>query len=132
MAAAMSYHEDHRGELVVDCQLRAGTELFAHTWDPVVLVALRPGSRRRRELRTVIGGLSDKVLTEALHRLLANGLIDGHAHPEAPPRVEYGLTALGRSLVDDPMEALGRWTVEHGAELLEAQENAARAVSTRR
>ena len=136
MAAAMSDHdnhsEDHSGELVVDCQLRAGTELFAHTWDPVVLVALRPGPRRRRELRAVIGGLSDKVLTEALHRLLANGLIDRRAHAEAPPRVEYGLTALGRSLVDGPMEALGRWTVEHGAELLEAQESAARAASSRR
>ncbi|MEZ0109926.1 DNA-binding HxlR family transcriptional regulator [Catenulispora sp. EB89] len=125
MAAAMSNHEDHSGELVVDCQLRAGTELFAHTWDPVVLVALRPGPRRRRELRTAIGGLSDKVLTEALHRLLASGLIDRRAHAEAPPRVEYGLTALGRSLVDGPMEALGRWTVEHAAELLEAQERAA-------
>ncbi|WP_370350465.1 winged helix-turn-helix transcriptional regulator [Catenulispora sp. EB89] len=121
----MSNHEDHSGELVVDCQLRAGTELFAHTWDPVVLVALRPGPRRRRELRTAIGGLSDKVLTEALHRLLASGLIDRRAHAEAPPRVEYGLTALGRSLVDGPMEALGRWTVEHAAELLEAQERAA-------
>lgn len=122
MTAAMSHHEDHSGELVVDCQLRAGTELFAHRWDPVVLLALRTGSHRRRELRAAIGGVSDKVLTEALHRLLGNGLIERRAHAEAPPRVEYGLTALGRSLVDGPMEALGRWTVEHGAELLEAQE----------
>jgi hypothetical protein len=51
-------------------------------------------------------------------------------HAEAPPRVEYGLTGLGQSLVDGPMKALGRWTIEHGDELLDAQENAARAPST--
>jgi DNA-binding HxlR family transcriptional regulator len=117
----MSDDEDHAGELVVDCQLRAGTDLLAHTWDPVVLVALRAEPRRRRELRTAIGGISDKVLTEALRRLLANGLIDRRAHAEAPPRVEYRLTALGQSLVDGPLMALGHWTVEHAAELLEAQ-----------
>ena len=128
----MSDHEDHSGELVVDCQVRAGTDLVAHTWDPVVLVALRPGARRRRELRAAIGGISDKVLTETLHRLLANGLIDRRAHAEAPPRVEYALTALGQSLVEGPLAALGRWTLEHSAELLEAQESAARESAARK
>jgi|GEM_PF-2315778 len=121
MARIMSDHD----ELVADCRLRAATDLFAHTWDPVVLVALRPAPRRRRELRAMIGAISDKVLTEALHRLLANGLIQRHAYAEAPPRVEYALSALGESLVDGPLEALGRWVVEHGEELLDAQESAA-------
>jgi DNA-binding HxlR family transcriptional regulator len=111
-------------ELVADCRLRAASELFAHTWDPVVLAALRPGQRRRHELRSVIGGMSDKVLTEALRRLIKNGLVERHAYAQAPPRVDYGLTALGRTLVDGPMAALGRWIVEHGDELLNAQEAA--------
>ncbi|MHA5050559.1 winged helix-turn-helix transcriptional regulator [Streptomyces sp. SD15] len=118
----MSDHEAHCYELVADCRLRAATDLLAHTWDPVVLAALRPGARRRRELRASIGGISDKALTEALHRLLASGLISRHAYAEAPPRVEYDLTSLGRSLVDGPLTALGRWTLEHGDELLLAQE----------
>ncbi|MFD4527623.1 winged helix-turn-helix transcriptional regulator [Streptomyces sp. NPDC058470] len=122
----MTDPETHCYELVADCRLRAATDLFAHTWDPVVLAALRTGPRRRRELRAAIGGISDKVLTDTLHRLLAAGLIDRHAHAEAPPRVEYGLTSLGRSLVEGPMTALGHWAVEHGDELLEAQESAAR------
>lgn len=122
MTSIMSDHD----ELVADCQLRAATDLFAHTWDPVVLVALRPAPRRRRELRAMIGGISDKVLTETLHRLLANGLIQRHAYAEAPPRVVYALSTLGESLVDGPLEALGRWVVEHGAELLDAQESAVR------
>jgi DNA-binding HxlR family transcriptional regulator len=131
MDGEMSDHEAQYDELVADCRLRAATDLFAHTWDPVVLAALRPGPRRRRELRAAIGGVSDKVLTETLHRLLANGLIDRHAHAEAPPRVEYSLTSLGQSLVEGPMTALGRWTVEHGDELLDAQERAARTPLTR-
>ncbi|GGK72020.1 HxlR family transcriptional regulator [Sphaerisporangium melleum] len=122
----MSEREAHCHELVADCRLRAATDLFAHTWDPVVLAALRPGPRRRRDLRSFIGGISDKALTEAVHRLLANGLVTRHAYAEAPPRVEYTLTALGRSLVDGPMRALGRWIADHGDELLDAQENAGR------
>ncbi|MGW4637436.1 winged helix-turn-helix transcriptional regulator [Sphaerisporangium sp. NPDC004334] len=120
----MSEREAHCYELVADCRMRAATDLFAHTWDPVVLAALRPGARRRRELRASIGGISDKALTEALHRLLASGLVTRQAYAEAPPRVEYGLTGLGRSLVDGPMTALGRWILDHGDELLDAQETA--------
>jgi DNA-binding HxlR family transcriptional regulator len=132
MAAEMSDHEARCYELVADCRLRAATDLLAHTWDPVVLAALRPGPRRRRELRAAIGGISDKVLTGTLNRLLASGLISRHAHAEAPPRVEYNLTNLGQSLVDGPMKALGRWTIEHGDELLDAQESAAQTPSTPR
>ncbi|MFE7034868.1 winged helix-turn-helix transcriptional regulator [Streptomyces sp. NPDC057621] len=118
----MTDDDAHCYELVADCRLRAAAELFAHTWDPVVLAALRAGPRRRRDLRAAIGGISDKVLTDTVRRLLANGLVDRQAHAEAPPRVEYALTALGRSLVEGPMVALGRWVTEHGDELLEAQE----------
>jgi len=79
--------DDTCEDLVADCRLRAATDLFAHTWDPVVLAALGSGPRRRRELRAAIGGISDKVLTETLRRLIGHGLIARHAHAEAPPRV---------------------------------------------
>nr|WP_083873642.1 helix-turn-helix domain-containing protein [Frankia sp. QA3] len=124
----MSEPEDSCVELVADCRLRATTDLFAHTWDPVVLMALRLGPRRRRELRAAIGGMSDKVLTEALRRLCAHGLVERRSFAQAPPRVEYELTRLGHSLVDGPMKALGDWTREHGDELLDAQEHAARTL----
>lgn len=119
----MTGPDPHCHEFVADCRLRAATDLFAHTWDPVVLAALRGGPRRRRELRTTIGGISDKVLGESLHRLLATGLVERHAHAEAPPRVEYALTGLGQSLVEGPMAALGRWAIEYADQLLEAQDS---------
>ncbi|MEU0542225.1 helix-turn-helix domain-containing protein [Nocardia sp. NPDC005978] len=124
----MSAAGDPRDELVADCRMRAATDLFAHTWDPVVIAALHEGPRRRRELRAGIGGLSDKALTEALRRLLGHGLIERRSYAQAPPRVEYALTPLGQSLVRGPMRALGAWVDEHGDELLDAQERSARAL----
>ncbi|PWV82133.1 DNA-binding transcriptional regulator, HxlR family [Prauserella marina] len=109
-------------QLLADCRLRAATELFAHTWDPIVLAGLRAGPLRRSELLERVGGLSDKVLTETLRRLLANGLVERRRHRAAPPRVDYRLSSLGASLVDGPMRELASWIREYGDELLEAQE----------
>ncbi|WP_328914582.1 MULTISPECIES: winged helix-turn-helix transcriptional regulator [unclassified Streptomyces] len=114
--------DGHCDEVLVDCRLRAGTELFAHTWDPIVLAGLSAGPRRRSALLTMAGGISDKVLTDTLRRLLANGLVERTAYASAPPRVEYGLTPLGTTLVEGPMRALAHWTLTHGDALLAAQE----------
>ncbi|WP_174553457.1 winged helix-turn-helix transcriptional regulator [Nocardia lijiangensis] len=118
----MSDYEGRR-ELVADCRVRAATDLFAHTWDPVVLAALHGAPRRRSELRAAIGGISDKALTEAVRRLLDHGLIERRRFAQAPPRVEYGLTDLGASLVDGPMKAMGEWIQHHGDDLLAAQDD---------
>jgi DNA-binding HxlR family transcriptional regulator len=99
-----------------------GTDLFTHVWDPVVLAALASGPRRRRALRASIGGISDKALTEALHRLIINGLIARRAFAEAPPRVDYALTPLGQTFYDGPMRALAEWITRYGDELFEVQE----------
>jgi DNA-binding HxlR family transcriptional regulator len=116
--------EDHCEKVLVDCRLRAATELFTHTWDPVVLAGLSEGPLRRGALLRLGGGISDKMLSETLRRLLANGLIERESHRGAPPRVEYRLTALGVSLVEGPLRELGRWIGTHGDALLEAQERA--------
>lgn len=108
-------------DFVADCRIRAATDLLAHTWDPVVLAALRRGPRRRRDLRLDIGGISDKVLTESLHRLTGHGLVARSAVGGAPIRVDYALTTLGETLVDGPLAALGQWSVAYGDDLLAAQ-----------
>lgn len=92
----------------------------------MVLWALRDGPRRPVELREQIGGISSKVLTETLRRLQSNGLVDRRAHPGAPPRVEYQLTTLGRTLLA-PIDAVGAWAFEHGNEVMAAQEAACTA-----
>ncbi|WP_305788307.1 winged helix-turn-helix transcriptional regulator [Symbioplanes lichenis] len=64
-----------------------------------------------------IGGVSDKALTESLHRLVATGLLERHAYAEAPPRVDYALSPLGRTFVEGPMRALATWVTRYGDEL---------------
>jgi DNA-binding HxlR family transcriptional regulator len=108
-------------EFVADCRLRESASLFAHTWDPVLLAALHEGPRRRRALRSAIGGVSDKALTESLHRLLESGMVERRYYREAPPRVDYALTELGRSFVAGPVRALAEWTREHADSLSEAR-----------
>jgi DNA-binding HxlR family transcriptional regulator len=105
-----------RGALVTflaDCRARQAFDLLANTWNPVVLHALRNGPRRPSDLRRTIGGIRPKVLTETLRRLEGAGLVARAAWPD---RVEYGLTDLGRSLLE-PIDALGRWAHERGDEI---------------
>jgi DNA-binding HxlR family transcriptional regulator len=80
--------------------------------------------RRPRRVRHALPG-HRKVITQALRRLLAGGLVARRAERAAPPRVEYRLTPLGVSLAGGPLRALADWTLTHGEQLLEAQERAA-------
>ncbi|GAA1067062.1 winged helix-turn-helix transcriptional regulator [Streptomyces asiaticus] len=108
---------------IADCRARLGFDLLARTWTAVVIFGLREGPRRPGELREAIGGISAKVLNDTLRRLEDDGLVERHRYAEAPPRVEYGLTPLGETLLG-PVKALGAWSVEFGDAVVEAQERA--------
>ncbi|WP_330337531.1 winged helix-turn-helix transcriptional regulator [Streptomyces sp. NBC_00557] len=111
--------DDH--VFLADCRARLAFDLLSNTWNAVVLWALRDGPRRPGALRGTIGGISQKVLTETLRRLEFNGLVERRAYGGSPPRVEYGLTPLGRTLLG-PIDAFGAWAFEHGDEVMAAQE----------
>ncbi|MEU9110081.1 helix-turn-helix domain-containing protein [Streptomyces xanthophaeus] len=106
---------------LADCRARLAFDLLSNTWNAVLIWVLRDGPKRPGELRERIGAISPKVLTETLRRLEFNGLVARHAYGEAPPRVEYELTALGQTLLG-PIDALGSWAFEHGDEVMAAQE----------
>jgi DNA-binding HxlR family transcriptional regulator len=110
---------------LADCRARLAFDLFAYRWNAVLLYGLRHGPCRPGELRESIGGISTKVLTQTLRRLEGDGLVARRAYPEAPPRVEYELTELGRSLLE-PMQALGDWVERYGDAVTHAQERALR------
>ncbi|MFF0549907.1 winged helix-turn-helix transcriptional regulator [Streptomyces sp. NPDC004311] len=106
---------------LADCRARLAFDLLSNTWNAVLIWVLREGPGRPGELRERIGGISPKVLTETLRRLESNGLVVRHAHGGVPPRVEYELTPLGRTLLG-PIDVLGAWAFEHGDEVMAAQE----------
>ncbi|MET9721880.1 winged helix-turn-helix transcriptional regulator [Streptomyces zaomyceticus] len=115
---------------VADCRARLAFDLLAHTWNAVVLWTLRGGPARPGELRERIGGISPKVLTETLRRLRFDGLVERRAYAGSPPRVEYTLTDLGRTLLE-PIEAFGVWAFEHGDDVMAAREQAEEAGHSR-
>lgn len=118
--------EDEDG-FVADCPARAACDLLGHTWNPVLVFALRDGPMRPSELRGQIRGISQKMVTQTLRRLEAAGLVRRHRYRAAPPRVEYELTEAGRDLVE-PIDALGRWAHRHADTIAAAHAEPANAL----
>jgi DNA-binding HxlR family transcriptional regulator len=112
------------GEFLADCPARLTVELIADKWTAVVLYGLSEGPVRHGDLVEMIGGISRKMLTQTLRRLESHGLIRRHAYAEAPPRVEYELTALGATLLD-PIHQLTEWARVNGEAVLDALDAAA-------
>jgi DNA-binding HxlR family transcriptional regulator len=102
--------------LDVNCGSRRVLELVAQKWVALVVYALIDGRRRHGELRRMVGGISQKMLTQTLRTMEADGLVARHVFETVPPHVEYELTALGRSL-QEPLGELCRWSMEHLHEL---------------
>jgi DNA-binding HxlR family transcriptional regulator len=106
---------------VSDCHVRAATELLNHAWDPVVLSALRLGPTRRNELLLRMGDASDKVLTQALQRLQARGLVTRLSGAQQGPGrtgAVYQLSELGESFANGPLAQLAQWAAENQDELV--------------
>jgi DNA-binding HxlR family transcriptional regulator len=90
--------------------------LLADKWTIPVIHALARGTKRTGELRRVVAGVSQKMLTQTLRALEEHGLVERRVYAVVPPRVEYSLTALGES-INEPLAHLCEWTVRHGAVL---------------
>jgi len=89
----------------------------ADRWAALIICALHERETMRNgELLRRIGGINQKMLTQTLKNLERDGLVARTAHPVVPPKVEYSLTALGRS-VYEPLNAICRWTEQNLEEL---------------
>lgn len=89
-------------------------------WSVLIVMALCAGPRRFNDLKRSIDGISQRMLTLTLRSMERDGLITREVFPTTPPRVEYALTDLGRSLYA-PIEALGQWAITHESRITEAQ-----------
>ncbi len=87
-------------------------------WSVLVIMILCSKSRRFNELKRDIDGISQRMLTLTLRNLERDGLVVRTVTPSLPPRVDYELTDLGRSL-SSPVRALGQWAFTHH-EVIEA------------
>ena len=81
-----------------DCPVETTLMLIGDKWTVLILRDLMPGTKRFGELKRSIGSVSQKVLTSQLRDMEEKGLVSRRVYAEVPPRVEYSLTELGRSL----------------------------------
>jgi DNA-binding HxlR family transcriptional regulator len=108
-------------------------ERVGDKWSVLVVVMLGDGPKRFNEVKRAIGNISQRMLTLTLRGLERDGLVTRTVFPTIPPRVDYELTGLGRSLLE-PVAALGSWARENHAKIEKArarfdQRKAARQLS---
>ncbi|KIQ07961.1 HxlR family transcriptional regulator [Rhodococcus sp. Leaf7] len=107
--------------LLEDCPSRTSLARIANKWTAMIVIALGDDRVRFGELRTQVGGISAKVLADTLRDLERDGIVARHAYDQMPPKVEYELTDLGRTL-HDPLQALRTWAEAHYAQVSRARE----------
>ncbi|MCM3921618.1 helix-turn-helix transcriptional regulator [Frankia sp. AiPs1] len=90
------------------CGIDAAMDVIGGRWKGLILWALAERACRFGELRRELAGVTEKVLASHLRELAADGIVHREAFDEVPPRVEYSLTPLGRSL-NEALAPLGRW-----------------------
>jgi DNA-binding HxlR family transcriptional regulator len=112
--------------LLSGCQAREVLARVGDKWSLYVIHLLGGGTRRFSDLRRMIDGISQRMLTVTLRGLERDGLVTRTVHPTVPPRVDYALTPMGRTLLDT-VRALVQWADEHLADI-----DAARAAYDRR
>ena len=99
------------------CPVEATLELIGGKWKGIVLFYLLGGKMRFSELMRQIGCVTQRMLTKQLRDLESSGLVNRIVYAEVPPRVEYELTAVGRSLEPILLE-LKAWGQTHALELV--------------
>ncbi|MGI5954114.1 winged helix-turn-helix transcriptional regulator [Dysosmobacter sp.] len=90
------------------CPVETTLMLIGDKWKVLILRDLMPGTKRFGELKKSIGSVSQKVLTAQLRDLEEKGLVSRKVYAEVPPRVEYSLTELGKSL-SPILDAMREW-----------------------
>ncbi|MFF5206032.1 winged helix-turn-helix transcriptional regulator [Streptosporangium sp. NPDC000396] len=106
-----------------NCPTRLVLDRIGDKWSVLVVLALLDGPQRFTTLRNMINGVTPKVLTQTLRAMAGDGLLTRRVFAEVPPRVEYELTPLGRTL-RTPIQAITDWAEENVNEVMAAREAA--------
>ena len=98
------------------CGLDAALFVLGGKWKPLILFHLAHGARRYGELRRAVGSVSDKVLIQQLKELQADGIVSRVDFGEIPPKVEYSVTAFGRTL-GKALAPLCEWGTKYSSDV---------------
>lgn len=95
-ARADRMNTGHGNVLAAQCPSREILRHVTSQWGTLILLVLRNGTCRFTELRSAVGGVSDRMLAETLKKLERDGFVPRRSYPVVPPHTEYSLTPLGR------------------------------------
>jgi DNA-binding HxlR family transcriptional regulator len=104
-----------------NCESRQALDRIADKWTCLIVYALLDGPRRHGELKRMIEGISQKMLTQTLRSMEADGLVRRTVIDVIPPHVEYSLTPLGQTL-SGPLVAICQWAMDHLTEMQAARQ----------
>lgn len=110
------------------CPSRRVMAMLAEKWTLLIVAQLAQGPMRTAEIRRRVDGVSEKMLIQTLRKLESYALVSRRSYPEVPPRVEYRLTPLGRSL-SRLAGLFGRWVERNVVSMLRAEEGCVRPTS---
>ena len=113
--------ELHGNVYARNCPTREVLDLIGDKWTALIMGVLEEGPTRFSGLRRRIGGISQKMLTQTLRNLERDGLVTRTVYPEVPPRVEYALTPLGKTLTE-ALATIRHWAEENIDEVIAAQQ----------
>jgi DNA-binding HxlR family transcriptional regulator len=91
-----------------DCPVDRTLAVIGGRWKPLIMFHLRNGKRRFNELRRLMPGVTQRMLTQHLRELEADGVISRTIHPVVPPHVDYAFTPLGQTLLP-VLDAMAAW-----------------------
>ena len=94
------------------CPVETTLLLIGDKWKVLILRDLLAGTKRFGELKSSLGTISQKVLTQNLRAMEADGLVERTVYAEVPPRVEYTLAQLGKSL-EPILKSMWNWGIEY-------------------
>jgi len=115
--------KDGSGHLSGDCiAVNDILSTIGDKWTVLIVMTLAKGPMRFNEIRRAVDGISQRMLTLTLRGLERDGFATRTVFPTVPPRVDYALTELGKTLIA-PLTAIGTWAVAHREAVADARAN---------
>jgi DNA-binding HxlR family transcriptional regulator len=97
----------------VSCPVEVTLGVIAGRWKVMIIHQLLEGTKRFNQLQRELSGITHRTLAKQLREMEGTGLVERRDYKEIPPRVEYSLSPLGRTL-KDILRAMHVWAEEHG------------------
>lgn len=104
------------------CMARQALNLITDKWTVLVIYALADGTKRYSQIQRNIDCITHKMLAQTLRRLERDGILERKVYPAVPPKTEYTLTELGKTLIA-PLHTFFQWGEEHMVSVEQARMN---------